>query len=167
MLKGLARDSGLPWCVVGDFNDMLYEDEKRGGRKQPYNLLVGFMETLNACGFQDLGYVGEKYTWEKSRGQPNWIQEILYRGVANQGWQDLFPSALIRVMEVATSDYLPLFLQLHKQVNVAKERRFRFENVWVREKECRNIVKNRWEGSGERDIIEKIRICGVKLREWG
>lgn len=79
MLRGLAKESGLPCCVVRDFNEMLYENEKRGGRKQPYNLLVGFMETLNECGLQDLGYVGEKYTWEKSRGETNWIQKRLDR----------------------------------------------------------------------------------------
>lgn len=70
-------------------------------------------------------------------------------------------------MEVATSDHLPLYLQLQKQVYVPKERRFRFENVWVREKECRNIVKNGLERSGESDIVDKIRVCGVKLQEWG
>lgn len=32
ILKVLSRGSRLPWCVVGDFNDMMYEDEKSGGR---------------------------------------------------------------------------------------------------------------------------------------
>lgn len=83
----------MPWCVIGDFNDMLYEDEKRGGRKQSHNLLVGFMETLNICGLQDLKFEGEKFIWERSRGQANWIQERLDRGVANQSWRTIFPNA--------------------------------------------------------------------------
>ncbi|KAL8145821.1 hypothetical protein AgCh_003824 [Apium graveolens] len=83
MLKVLARNSELPWCVIGDFNDM-YEDDKWGGRKHPYNLLLGFRETMMDCELQDLGFVGEKYTWEKSRGQSNWIQERLDRGLANK-----------------------------------------------------------------------------------
>ncbi|XP_074323748.1 uncharacterized protein LOC141660660 [Apium graveolens] len=125
------------------------------------------METLNECGLKDLGFSGEKYTWEKSRGQENWIQESLDRGVANDGWSNLFPAAEVQVIEVATSDHLPLFLQLNKQVYVPKGKRFKFENIWIREHECRNIVKNGWEVSVGRDIVEKIRICGVRLQEWG
>lgn len=28
MLRDLARKSTLPWCVIGDFNDMMFETEK-------------------------------------------------------------------------------------------------------------------------------------------
>lgn len=166
-LKNLAGESALPWCVIGDFNDMLYEDEKRRGRKQPYNLLMGFMETLNVCGLKDLGYVGEKYTWEKSRRRHNWIQERLDRGMATDSWCNLFPMAEVQVIEVTTSDHLPLLLQINKQVYAPKERKFKFENVWIWERECKNIVKNGWEVAGGSDIVEKIRVYGVRLQEWG
>lgn len=75
ILKYLASKSNLPWCILGDFNDMMYRDEKRGGREHPSNLLMGFTDTIHDCGLRDLGYVGEKFTWERSRGQANWIQE--------------------------------------------------------------------------------------------
>lgn len=48
------------------------------------------------------------------------------------------------MLEVSTSDYLPLFLNLKKQEFEVKERRFRFENSWVRERECMEIVKHSW-----------------------
>lgn len=80
MLINLRDKSRLPWCVIGDFNDMMYEDEKMGGNKQPHQLLSGFTETLGVCGLTDLGFVGEKFTWEKSRGRQNWTQERLDRG---------------------------------------------------------------------------------------
>lgn len=59
------------WCVIGDFNDMMYSDEKRGGREQPCYLLEGFTETVQECGLHDLGFVGKKFTWERSGGQHN------------------------------------------------------------------------------------------------
>lgn len=167
MLVSLKERSNLPWCVIGDFNDMMYEDEKRGGNKQPHYLLTGFTETLELCQLRDLGFVGEKFTWEKSRGSHLWIQERLDRGVANQNWRDLFPEAEVQVIEVATSNHLPLFLQLNKQTYVPKEKKFRFENVWIREKECRNIIKHGWESNEGVDIVRKIKICGERLQEWG
>lgn len=36
-VKNLVSKSNLPWCVIGDFNDMMFMDEKRGGGE---NILV-------------------------------------------------------------------------------------------------------------------------------
>lgn len=47
---------------------MMYMDEKRGGGEHPKRLLEGFVKTINDCNLIDLGFNGEKYTWEKSRG---------------------------------------------------------------------------------------------------
>lgn len=71
------------------------------------------------------------------------------------------------MIEVATSDHLSLYLQLNKQVYQQKERRFRFENTWLRVKECLRVVKNGWEEAEGLEIIDKIRFCGIKLQELG
>lgn len=41
----------------------------------------------------------------------------------------LFPGAEVKVLEVATSDHLPLHLDLNKQIYVPKTIRFRFETA--------------------------------------
>lgn len=146
---------------------MLVEGEKKGGRQQPIGLLTGFREAINDCGLIDLGFVGGKVTWEKSRGKTDWVQERLDREFANNGWCELFPQAELQVWDVSTSDHLSIFLQLHKQVYVTRRKHFKFENVWLREDECRQIVQNGWDDAGERDITEKIMFCGTKLQEWG
>lgn len=166
MLRSLAGESVLSWCVIGDFNDMMFDTEKRGGRKHPYSLL-GFTETLHDCGLRDLGYVREQFTWERGRGQHNWVQERLDKGVATQSWCDLFPLTEVQSIEVTTSYHLPLFLNLMKQVYVPRAKRFKFENTWIREQDCRGVVKQGWESAGCDTILEKIRSCGSKLQEWG
>lgn len=105
-----------------------------------------------------MGFVGEKFTWEKTRGVQNCIQERLDRGLATPNWCDLFPEAEVKVIEVATSDHLPLLLQLNKKVYMEKRRRFRFENVWIKEQDCFNLVKNSWEANAGRDILEKMNL---------
>lgn len=96
-----------------------------------------------------------------------WMQERLDRGFGTKGWRDMFPSAEVRVIEVATSDHLPLHLLLNKQVYVPKRKRFRFENVWVNEKDCFNLVKNSWELTQGKELLDKINFCCLKLEEWG
>ncbi|XP_074328097.1 uncharacterized protein LOC141666010 [Apium graveolens] len=114
MLKQLAIDFVLPWCIIRDFNDMMTEDEKKGGRCHPRALLNGFSETTMECGLLDLGFTGDKFTWERCRGTERWISERLDRGLATSEWRSLFPEAEIKVHALSTSDHLPLCLQLDK-----------------------------------------------------
>lgn len=71
------------------------------------------------------------------------------------------------MIEVSTSDHLPLLLQLNLQVYVPRTKRFRFENLWIRETECINVVKNSWEENETSRIMGKIEYCCLKLEEWG
>lgn len=111
--------------------------------------------------------MGDKYTWEKSRGKPNWIQERLDRGLANHAWCNLFPHAEIQTLEVAMSDHLPFYLQLNKQVYRPKERRFKFENLWLRESDCEGVIRNGWSEAEGMGIVDKVKVCSMRLQEWG
>lgn len=89
------------------------------------------------------------------------------RGLANNEWRNLFPLTEVQVQEVATSDHLPLFLNLNKRVFEVRQRRFRFENNWVREKECKEIMKRCWQEAENQDLLTKILMCCNELHEWG
>ena len=167
IIRSLASRSSLPWCMLGDYNDMMYGFEKIGGRPQPRALLEGFNKVVMECGLEDLGFSGSEFTWEKSRGTDIWIQERLDRGLANNDWRCLFPHAEFKVLVVSTSDHLPLFLQLNSQIYVPKAKRFRFENIWIREADCMAVVKNSWENYEMGSILDKIEYCCLKLEEWG
>lgn len=88
LIRYPAAKSSLLWCIIGDFNDLLFTDEKRGekrgGRDHPRSCLLGFGNAIRDSELMDLGFVGEKFTWEKSRGKVNWVQERLDRGFANK-----------------------------------------------------------------------------------
>ncbi|KAM6567879.1 hypothetical protein CsatA_027007 [Cannabis sativa] len=42
LLRTLANNSTLPWCVTGDLNNVLSHDDKRGGNRYPNFLIQGF-----------------------------------------------------------------------------------------------------------------------------
>lgn len=128
---------------------------------------MGFKIWVEECELQDLGFTGNFFTWEQGRGTANWMQERLDRGLANNSWRNLFPDAELRVVDVSTSDHRPLFLQLNRKIYVPKNKRFKFENLWLREKDCRDIVEANWNGLIEEDILTKVNNCSVKLEEWG
>ncbi|KAL8154887.1 hypothetical protein AgCh_000296 [Apium graveolens] len=120
MLRELSVASELPWCILGDFNDIVSLQEKRGGKQQPRRLMEGFWDAIMDSGLHDLGFTGDIFTWERSRGTDKWVQERLDRGMATQQWRNMFPLGEVTVLE-----------------------------------------------DGERDLMEKIMSCSLKLEEWG
>ncbi|XP_074354363.1 uncharacterized protein LOC141693242 [Apium graveolens] len=167
LLRSLADESDLPWCILGDFNDIMHSHEKQGGRPQPRLLMEGFKETIAGCHLKDMGYMGNEFTWERFRGTSAWIQERLDRGFSNQEWRNIFPRATIKVLEVSTSDHMPLFLEPNRLVYVPKVKKFRFENAWIREEQCLKVVQESWNQTEGKSIVDKVEYCCLKLEEWG
>ncbi|KAK2662641.1 hypothetical protein Ddye_001215 [Dipteronia dyeriana] len=55
LLRRLACMSPLPWVVIGDFNEIVYYDVKKGGVPRDWRNIASFREALNDCSLVDLG----------------------------------------------------------------------------------------------------------------
>ena len=49
LLRMLSTTLDLPWCVIGDFNDICNNEEKRGTIPHPPQLIRNFYEALHDC----------------------------------------------------------------------------------------------------------------------
>ena len=76
MLRRLSSRFTLPWVCIGDFNEILYADEKQGWLDRPERQMLGFCDALDFCRLKDLGYNGYSFTWCNRRlGNQNvWIR---------------------------------------------------------------------------------------------
>lgn len=52
----------MPWVAFGDFNEILYSNEKLGEADREAKQMEAFRDSLNRCGLVDLGFVGQKFT---------------------------------------------------------------------------------------------------------
>ena len=163
LLKNLSIQSNLPWCCIGDFNDLLAQSEKKGRLRHS---IQGFRDTVEYYGLQDLGMVGYPYTWEKSRGSINFVEEQLDRVLASQLWLSKFDNALVRNIEAPSSDHSALLLDFLSERRLQR-RRFRFENSWLKELECRTLVTESWGMSTNSSIQTRLELCGNDLSLWG
>lgn len=64
-LRTLNTHPDIPWLCVGDFNEIIRQDEKVCGAIWPYNQMQIFRDTIDECRFMDLGFVGPKFTWSR------------------------------------------------------------------------------------------------------
>ncbi|KAM2339768.1 hypothetical protein ACFX1X_019299 [Malus domestica] len=81
--------------LIGDFNDILCNDEKEGGNYRPTSSMRDFREFVAQNELMDLGFVGYPFTWRNNQ-EAKPIQQCLDRGLATMGWQDLYPENTIR-----------------------------------------------------------------------
>ena len=52
----------LLWVLMGDFNDMLLNDEKLGGLLVNRTRISAFRNCMDKCGLIDLGFHGPRFT---------------------------------------------------------------------------------------------------------
>lgn len=66
LLNHLSTVNSLSWVVIGDFNDIRFQVEKRGRNQHPNWLCRGFNQAIEDSGLHDLDFEGTQFTWEKS-----------------------------------------------------------------------------------------------------
>ncbi|XP_074342276.1 uncharacterized protein LOC141679766 [Apium graveolens] len=167
LLRNLARDANLPWCVIGDINNVMCLEEKVGGDPYPTWLMEGFSAALQDAGLTDLPLTGHQFTWERNRGKIDWMEVRLDRALITDDWVNSFPLAKLYNLEGAPSDHSALLLVPQTKLRRQKPYRFKFENAWNTEPMCELLVRDGWESNPLLNVQEKIKICGESLSIWG
>lgn len=167
LIRNLATDNDFPWCVIGELNNMTSQDYKKGGPPYPNWLIQGFKEVLTDCDLRDMDLEGYQYTWERDKGTNKWVEIRLDRALANTRFFNEFPEAKLTNIEVSTSYHCPIFLEPVIGVRPVKTKKFKFENVWLKEPMCQQIVEDTWRTKQGLSLQEKIKYCSTVLSTWG
>ncbi|XP_019189731.1 PREDICTED: uncharacterized protein LOC109184143 [Ipomoea nil] len=138
-----------------------------GGAAQPQWLMNGFNEAIVYCGLRDHWFKGYQFTWEKGRGTSHWIREKLDRIMVNNTWLDLFEGANAESFEAPASDHIPIAIWPSPASRSRKRRCFKFENYWLKETRCREIVHQSWSNSQGLQISSRFEICSYENWKWG
>ena len=105
--------------------------------------MVDFRDVLSECGFQDLGFRGNNFTWCNGHGEGHTVWEKLDRAVGTMEWMDMFPAFKVVHLESVSSNHKPLMIYLAgipKKIN----KLWRFEQMWMEEEGCREMVEDAW-----------------------
>ena len=114
---------------MGDFNEILFAEEKLGWLDRPERQMQSFRDALDFCRLKDLGFNGYPFTLCNCRpgDQNTWIR--LDRGVATIDWILKFPISCIHHLDAFHSDHKPLLLCSDSEFRhfYRKGKSFRFE----------------------------------------
>ncbi|KAF4368009.1 hypothetical protein F8388_002620 [Cannabis sativa] len=139
MLEHLRIVYEGPWLVIGDFNEILSQNDKNKSGYRNETQIEEFRSTLELCALHPLHYKGERYTWAKSADNES-IKERLDWAMVNEAWEDSFSYTSLTHLDYYHSDHRALLVKIKddtdQQNGSNKRKRFRFENIWIGDEEC-------------------------------
>ena len=96
--------------------------------------------------------------------------ERLDHGLANNEWFLRFAGARVYHLHSDSSNHLPLLIMPSGLEMDRKKKVFRFEEMWLLDKGCTEIVEAVWCSNdfvhSDFQVLKKIERCGVELTKW-
>jgi hypothetical protein len=144
-IKSIKASSSLPWLMIGDFNEAMWQEEHFSRTKRSERLMLDFREVLSHCDLYDIGFAGTPWTFDnKQKGDRN-VKVRLDRAVASPAWSALFPDLRIRHLISPRSDHCPLLLTTDPGlVKRPTQPIRRYEVMWEREPSLAATVEEAW-----------------------
>jgi hypothetical protein len=152
--------------VIGDFNDLLSQDDKKGLLPHPNWLCTGFRSAVNDCDLTDINLEGYPFTCVKSSGSERMIEERLDRALVSADWLSIFPNAKLRNILSSYSDHSPILLHCSPVVKQRHNFDFKFENNWLMEEDIGEVVNEGWKVGDSLEITNRLSHCEEKLQKW-
>ncbi|XP_061357803.1 uncharacterized protein LOC133302092 [Gastrolobium bilobum] len=120
-LLQLSEDISVPWLIAGDFNEIAFPSEKRGGAPVDTSRCNKFASLLTDIKMIDLEGIGSKFTWRGPRFlHLDRVFKRLDRACSNAEWRLMFHEGQVQEnwrQDQRTVDSLRDFTPLIKQWN--------------------------------------------------
>jgi len=125
-LESIAETMDEAWCVLGDFNAVLYPEDRRGGTAVQDFEVRPFLECLTNCELREARYRRPYYSWTD---QTVWTR--IDRVFINTLWYDIFDFCQTAYLPSSLSDHIPMLLET--PTCPVPPKLFHFCDMWVRD----------------------------------
>ncbi|CAM8992687.1 unnamed protein product [Rhodiola kirilowii] len=166
LLRQLKDLSSAPWCVLGDFNEILSFSETSQNAQRRSGAIAQFRSAVGDCHLGDLGFKGYRFTYSNKRRDAYETRCRLDRVLANPAWRHLYPDALVYHLSTFHSDHSPIQLCL-RPVRHRRQRMFRYEAMWDRDPRFRELLQSLWANQAHHlDFLDKLDRIKRPVMDW-
>ncbi|KAF8050412.1 hypothetical protein N665_1970s0001 [Sinapis alba] len=133
------------WLMIGDFNKITGNHEKRGGGgggRRAESSFFPFRNMISNSGMIDFPYTGNSLSWVGRRVSGK-VKCRLDRAIGNGDWHFLFSHTSVEYLKLWDSDHRPV---LAKICSVVRKRRkiFNFDKRWLGKPGFKEAVISGW-----------------------
>ncbi|TYI86331.1 hypothetical protein E1A91_D04G058000v1, partial [Gossypium mustelinum] len=159
MLRRVGEVVKEEWVVGGDFNAMLNDAEKEGGRQIARAYMNDFRDIIDDLALVDIKPDRGWFTWVNNREGHSLIKERLDRFLTSVSMVEKFPFIESKVIRQSQSDHDAILFDLYGRKPMGypcdNRIRFRYEECWASEKEIKSWQKhNYWRMKREINRLE-------------
>ncbi|KAK6156521.1 hypothetical protein DH2020_010769 [Rehmannia glutinosa] len=158
-----------PWICMGDFNEVLRQNEFVGSHPRASWQISLFRDAIDFCDLSDMGFCGSKFTWQRLLVHPRTQRARLDRYLCNPTFRSVFPWYRIHNIPSFSSDHAFVFARIAAQtpqpINPMRRKPQRFESYWIQSPECKHIIQDSWVSSSPA-LNCKIQSCLADLVSW-
>lgn len=90
LLRRLVGLSSSPWLCFGDFNEILYLDDKNIGIDREASMIKKFRDVVHDCNLRDFSCKCYPFTWSNRRFSSHFIEKQLNRFLCRKDWTNFF-----------------------------------------------------------------------------
>ncbi|XP_026378634.1 uncharacterized protein LOC113273080 [Papaver somniferum] len=164
-----SRDCTTPWLVMGDFNYVLHNEEKRGGREPRTSVINEFADWMDDNDLFEADSLGSKFTWANGQSGVRRILCKLDRALINEAWLNKFENWRCKALPREVSDHSAI---IGFPITFLRPKRapFRFQKMWFVHNDFMRLVKENWNapvlGSPAFIFPFKLKRLKIGLKEW-
>ena len=163
-LKNAANLHDKPWIIAGDFNEVLVDGDKFGGRAVNSNKSLIFKEFLDYYNMVDFGFTGPRFTWTNRQNINALVQERIDRYFANPSRCTAFLDVKVTHLTRCVFDHCPVLLEANLINGIHLPRPFKFQSFWLSDLSFPVIVSEAWGRS--RSFQDVIDCFSRKASKW-
>ncbi|XP_074315359.1 uncharacterized protein LOC141651553 [Silene latifolia] len=158
---------GGPWVVLGDFNNVLYANE-RLGKTVKDDEMMPFQSTLNCCDLQDMKSTGAFFTWNNKQPSATRMFSRIDRVLVNSDWIAQWPDWSAHFYPEGTFDHCPCIISYGMSGGNGHKKPFKFFNMWTKVPEFHSILEKGWDltvsGTAMFKVVTKLKILKPLLK---
>ena len=167
LLGELASQAQGSWLFMDNFNEILVETKMKGRGVRADWQMRNFREAVDMCGLREVPWTRYEFSYDNGRlGEDN-VQNRLDRAFANVAWFHNFSKVTLEYLVREWSDHAPIkmvFTKREGHVGLGA-RSFYFEQFWVDDAECEEMVTMAWQFGGG-SLSSKLEFCAGELKPW-
>ncbi|XP_058765189.1 uncharacterized protein LOC131638637 [Vicia villosa] len=131
-----------PWCILGDFNNVMNAQDRMGGRMVSEAEYKDLHEMLTHTGLSEMHSSGDHFTWSnKHASEP--IYSRIDRMLGNTAWFQSTSDKILKCLPPNVSDHA-LLCFMNNTKRKCKSRRFKFYNCITDLVGFQDVVKQSW-----------------------
>jgi len=156
-LRELQQTSSEPWILMGDFNEVVQPQERRGATLSTPSMreLAQFIQDDQMIDME----INIKFTWMRNNAASR-----LDRMLISAEFMDKFPGSHAYCKERVLSDHYPIILAFYS----AKwgPTPFRSLDCWLKEPSFVQVFKNEWQQLVGLPLEQKLKRMKAPLKKW-